>query len=113
MATPIPVEQYPLLHAGGGRPQLIATVDIMNDGTPRPRTLATTTYRNIELEFAPLRRDESNGLSDFITNNAGVLVSVTWQGRTFQGYFTEEPSEELKDGLWWVTATLYASEVVG
>ncbi len=107
MATPFPTDEYPLKQGitvdSGKRINRI----IMDDGTPHLQVLASSKYKTIPLEFAPMKEAQAAALCAYIESNETTELEITFLGSTVTGYFWSDAKTEYKNGNYNVSVDFY------
>lgn len=102
MATTFPVSTYPLndrTRITGAKP---VKRDIMDDGTPRFRSLGDGNYRMLRIVFNPLTEQEMQDLLDYLNTNKATEFDVAMPFgspiQNYTGYFWNEPNVSTYQG---------------
>lgn len=108
MATTFPITTYPILQSEDEQTLFSGVLrDKSDDGTPYVRSISTSQWREIPLNFSPLTEANSKTLVQYLFDNAATLFDLAMQGYTITGYLWSEPTLRKVDGQWWVSILFY------
>lgn len=107
MATPFPLDDYPVLQGVSHTDRSRALRDVADDGAPHVRIVSDNQYRTIQLKFAPLNSITSRALVDYLTAESGTEFEIEIQSGTYTGYLWSDAKVEHKDALYWVSVDFY------
>ena len=96
MATTFDTATYPLQAATGFAFELGSALDIMDDKTPRLRTVSSTHHASVTCVFQPMDSSTSTAFLTYITDNSAVEFDITHHSKTYRGYIQPgSPQKEI------------------